>query len=118
MVLVGLCSKKQLQLSSSFHAASNNGRLAGQTDHKLSLHFIFDRVMGKPKQDVSLTGGVIHAHVRDPLLASLPKEALEALARSYDDVLAKYAKPVLDVSQDGPHNQIESNRAIGASEPK
>jgi hypothetical protein len=33
-------------------------------------------------------------------------------ARSYDDVLAKYAKPVLDVSQDGPHNQI------GPSEPK
>ena len=49
--------------------------------------------MGKPKQDMSVTGGVIHAHVRDPLLASLPKEALEALARSYDDVLAKYASP-------------------------
>ena len=79
-----------------------------------ALHFIFDRVMGKPKQDLSVTGGVIHAHVRDPLLASLPKEALEALARSYDDVLAKYAKPVLDVSQDGPQNQIESNTAIEA----
>jgi len=37
MFLVGLCSKKQLQLSRSFHAASNNGRLAGQTDHKLYL---------------------------------------------------------------------------------
>jgi hypothetical protein len=48
--------------------------------------------MGKPKQDLSVTGGVIHAHVRDPLLAALPKEAL---ARSYDEVLEKYAKPVL-----------------------
>jgi hypothetical protein len=66
------------------------------------LHFIFDRVMGKPKQDLSVTGGVIHAHVRDPLLSSLPKKALEALAQSYDDVLAKYAHPVLDVPQDGP----------------
>jgi hypothetical protein len=79
-----------------------------------ALHFIFDRVMGKPKQDLSVTGGVIHAHVRDPLLASLPKEAMEALARSYDDVLAKYAKPVLDVSQDGPPNQTESKPAIEA----
>jgi hypothetical protein len=77
-----------------------------------ALHFIFDRVMGKPKQDLSVTGGVIHAHVRDPLLASLPKEALEALARSYDEVLARYAKPILDASQDGPQNQIKSNTAI------
>jgi hypothetical protein len=46
------------------------------------------------------------------LLASLPKEALEALARSYDEVLARYAKPVLDASQDGPQNQIESKPAV------
>jgi hypothetical protein len=79
-----------------------------------ALHFIFDRVMGKPKQDLSVSGGLVHTHVRDPLLASLPKEALEALARSYDDVLAKYATPVLDVAQDAPHNQIESKPAIEA----
>jgi len=81
-----------------------------------ALHFIFDRVLGMPKQDVSLTGGLVHAHVRDPFLATLPKEALEALARSYDEVLAKYAKPVLDASQDAPHNQIESKPAIEAVE--
>ncbi len=79
-----------------------------------ALHFIFDRVMGKPKQDLSVSGGLVHTHVRDPFLAALPKEALEALARSYDDVLAKYAKPVLDVSQDDPQNQIESTPAIEA----
>jgi hypothetical protein len=79
-----------------------------------ALHFIFDRVMGKPKQDLSVSGGLVHTHVRDPLLSSLPKEALEALARSYDDVLAKYATPVLDVAPDAAHNQIESKPAIEA----
>ena len=44
-----------------------------------ALHFIFDRVMGKPKQDVSVSDGIVHTHTRDPLLASLPKEALEEL---------------------------------------
>jgi hypothetical protein len=49
--------------------------------------------------------------VRDTFLASLPKEALEALARSYDEVIAKYALPA---SQDGPHNQPNSILAIEA----
>jgi hypothetical protein len=81
-----------------------------------ALHFVFDRIIGKPKQDLTLSGGVVHAHTRDPFLASLPKEALEALSRSYDEVLAKYSMPVLDVVQDGPHNQIESKPAIEAME--
>jgi hypothetical protein len=68
-----------------------------------ALHFIFDRVMGKPKQDLSVSGGLVHTHIRDPFLTSLPKEALEALARSYDEVLAKYAMPVVDVAQDASH---------------
>jgi hypothetical protein len=67
-----------------------------------TLNFVFDRILGKPKQDLSVSGGLVHAHVRDPFLATLPKEALEELARSYDNVLTKY------VPQDGPHNQIES----------
>jgi hypothetical protein len=79
-----------------------------------ALHFIFDRVMGKPKQDLSVSGGLVHTHVRDPLLAALPKEALKALARSYDDILAKHAIPVLEVAQNTPHNQIESKPAIEA----
>jgi hypothetical protein len=79
-----------------------------------ALHFVFDRVVGKPKQDVSVSGGLVHAHTRDPFLAALPKEALEALSRSYDEVLAKYSIPVVDVAQDGPHNQIESKPAIEA----
>ena len=38
----------------------------------------------------------------------MPKEALEALARSYDEVLAKYAL------QDGPGNQAVIKPAIEA----
>jgi hypothetical protein len=59
----------------------------------------------------TVVGGIVHAHTRDPFLTSLPKEALEALARSYDQVLAKYALPA---PQDGPQNQIESKPAIEA----
>lgn len=58
-------------------------------------------MLGKPKQDVSVSGGLIHAHTRDPFLASLPKEALEQLARSYDEVLAKY---IPNASQNGSQN--------------
>ncbi len=63
-----------------------------------------------------MSGGLVHAYTRDPFLASLPKEALEALARSYDEVLAKYSSPALDAAQNGPQNQKESNKAIEAVE--
>ena len=72
-----------------------------------ALHFIFDRVIGKPKQDLSLTGGIVHAHTRDPLLASLPKEALDALALAYDEVLSKHV-PV--ITPDAPPITLESKR--------
>ena len=56
-----------------------------------TLNFIFDRMQGKPKQEqeVNVSGAMLHAHTRDPMLAALPKEALDALARAYDDVLTK-----------------------------
>jgi hypothetical protein len=44
-----------------------------------AVNALWDRALGKPKQDVSVSGGLLHAHTRDPFLASLPKEALEAL---------------------------------------
>ena len=34
------------------------------------------------------------------------------LAHAYDEVIARYSPGVLDVAQDGPQNQIESNRAL------
>jgi hypothetical protein len=45
-----------------------------------ALHFIFDRVIGKPKQDLKLDWRYVHAHTRDPLLASLSKEAFGQLS--------------------------------------
>jgi hypothetical protein len=45
----------------------------------------------------------------DPFLASLPKEASEALAQTYDEPLAKH---IQNGAQDGPHNQIESTPVI------
>jgi hypothetical protein len=83
-----------------------------------ALHFIFDRVMGKPRQDLSVSGGIVHTHARDPFLASLPKEALQELLRVNSEILAKYSTPVLDVGQDGPQNQIESTPAIEGGEGK
>lgn len=38
-----------------------------------ALNFVYDRMLGKPKQDVSVSGG--RAYPRDPFLASLPREA-------------------------------------------
>jgi len=35
---------------------------------------LWDRHFGKPKQDVSVSGGIVHAPTRDPFLAALPKE--------------------------------------------
>lgn len=76
-----------------------------------ALNFLYDRMLGKPKQDVSVSGGLIHAHTRDPFLASLPKEALKQLARSYDEILAKY---IPNASQNGSQNQVNSSTAIEA----
>jgi hypothetical protein len=84
-----------------------------------ALTVLWDRIFGKPKREIGVSGGLVHAHTRDPLLAALPKEALEALTRAYDDVLAKHtppAPPVLEVAQDGPQNQTESKPAIEAEE--
>jgi len=77
-----------------------------------TLNFVFDRMLGKPKQEVGISGSLVHTHTRDPRLATLPNEALEALARAYDDVLAQYTPTVLDVAQDGPQNQIESTKGF------
>lgn len=80
-----------------------------------TLTVLWDRVYGKPKQEIGVSGGLLHAHTRDPLLASLPKEALEALARAYDDVLGKY---VTDAAQDTPQNQVDSKPAIEVEIPE
>jgi hypothetical protein len=35
----------------------------------------------KPKQDVNVAAAIVHAHTRDPFLASLPKEAFGVALR-------------------------------------
>ena len=65
---------------------------------------------GKAKQALEVSGGLLHAHTayRDPKLAALSQEELQAL----DALTRKLALP----APDGPHNQIESEPAIEAIE--
>jgi len=67
-----------------------------------ALNFVFDRLLGKPKQEVGISGGLVHAHTRDPRLASLSNEALTELATAYDSIVAKHALPALNAAPDGP----------------
>ena len=80
-----------------------------------TLNFIYDRMLGKPKQDVSVSGAFLHAEVRDPVLLGWPKEALAKLAGRYDeayrDVVREFS---LDAAQNAHQNQIESKPAIEA----
>ena len=61
-------------------------------------------MLGRPKRGVSVSGGLVYAHTRDPLLASLIKEALEELAWAYDAVLVKHVPHAL------PDAPTKSNR--------
>ena len=73
-----------------------------------TLSYLTDRRDGKPKQQVDVSGGLMHAHTvyRDPRLANLSAEELASL----DSLTRK----LVTAAQDGPHNQIESNIAIEA----
>jgi hypothetical protein len=75
-----------------------------------TLQYLTDRRDGKAKQAVDVSGGLLHAHTayRDPRLAALSEEELQRL----DSITKKLALP----ASDGPHNQIESNTAIVASD--
>ena len=80
-----------------------------------TLNFIYDRMLGKPKQDVSVSGAFIHAEVRDPVLLGWPKEALAKLAVRYDEAYREVVREFsLDAAQNAPQNQIESKPAIEA----
>jgi len=80
-----------------------------------ALNFVFDRMLGKPKQEIGVSGGFVHAHVRDPRLAGMPKEALEALALAYDGIVAKYGAPALpESSQIQPESNQEETAPVEA----
>jgi hypothetical protein len=75
-----------------------------------TLQYLTDRRDGKPKQAVAVSGELLHAHTiyRDPRLAGLSDEELQAL----NALSRKLALP----SPDGPQNQLESTIAVEAVE--
>jgi hypothetical protein len=75
-----------------------------------TLSYLTDRRDGKPKPQVDVSGGLMHAHTvyRDPRLANLSAEELASL----DSLTRK----LVTTAQDGPHNQIESKPEIEPDE--
>lgn len=75
-----------------------------------TLQYLVDRRDGRPKQAVDVSGGLLHAHTvyRDPRLAALSREEIQAL----DAITRKLALP----APDGSLNQIESKPAIEVTE--
>ncbi len=76
-----------------------------------TLAFVRDTTMGRPAQNVSLSGGLVHAHTAWRPLASLNDDEVEML----DKLTRKLSQPVLDASPNGPHNQSNSKPCIEAS---
>lgn len=74
-----------------------------------TLVFVWDRLYGRPAQNVQVSGGVLHAHAWRPL-ASLSDEEVAML----DKLTKKMSAPVLNASPNAPQNQIESKPAIEA----
>jgi hypothetical protein len=75
-----------------------------------TLIFVRDTIIGRPAQDVRLSGGLVHAHTAWRPLASLSDEEvlqLDAITRK----LVAPASNVSPASSDAPHNQIESKPA-------
>jgi hypothetical protein len=75
-----------------------------------TLVFVRDTLIGRPAQNVSLSGGLVHAHTAWRPLASLNDDEVEML----DKLTRKLSQPVPDTSQDAHQNQIESKPAIEA----
>jgi hypothetical protein len=73
-----------------------------------TLAFIRDTLIGRPSQNVSLSGGVVHAHTVWRPLASLTDEEVKLL----DTITNKLTAPVSNASPNAPQNQTESKPAI------
>ena len=88
------------------------GRL--RRGHRPSSWNVAERVsgqrwIGRPAQNVQVSGGVLHAHAWRPL-ASLSDEEVALV----DKLTRKLSQPVLNASPNAPLNQIESKLAIEA----
>ena len=75
-----------------------------------TLIFVRDTMIGRPAQNVSLSGGLVHAHTAWRPLATLSDEEVQML----DAITRKLVAPVADASPDGPQNQTQSKPAIEA----
>jgi hypothetical protein len=70
-----------------------------------------DRVYGRPAQNVSLSGGLVHAHTAWRPLANLSDDEVQLL----ESITKKLgSKPDLNALPNGPGNQTESKPAIEA----
>src|SRR5258708_16295312 len=68
-----------------------------------ALVFLRDTMIGRPAQNVQLSGGVLHAHMAWGSLASLSDEEMRML----DAITKKLTAPAgSDAPQNAPHNQI------------
>ena len=59
-------------------------------------------------KELGISGGLVHAHTRDPRLTQLSNEALAELAQAYDGIIARHSVPALPAAQDAPVNQTVS----------
>jgi hypothetical protein len=75
-----------------------------------TLAFVRDTTMGRPAQNVSLSGAVLHAHTVWRPLSSLNDEEIALL----DKLTKKLSAPVPNTSPDACQNQIQSKPAIEA----
>jgi len=76
-----------------------------------ALVYIRDLLIGRPAQNVQLSGGVIHAHTVWRPLANLSDDEMHAL----DAITKKLTAPAAsEALPDSPHNQTESKPAIEA----
>jgi hypothetical protein len=73
-----------------------------------TLAFVRDTTMGRPAQDLRVSGGLLHAHMAWRPLASLSDEEVQQL----DAITKKLVAPSSNASPDTPQNQIESKPAI------
>jgi len=75
-----------------------------------TLVFYRDTFIGRPAQNVSLSGGLVHAHMAWGSLASLSDEEMQTL----DAITKKLVAPAANASPDAHQNQIESKPALEA----
>ena len=78
-----------------------------------TLVFVRDSVLGRPAQNLNVSGGLMHAHTAWRPLSTLSDAEIEQL-----DAISKklLVPPGQNASQNGLHNQKESNTAIEAVE--